>query len=76
VVASEVDEVLQCRGAEMKVGLGQIDKKSGRWWCSLRRGSAVACLWVSGEVGSAPMTDGGRTVEGCREEGSGSLCAV
>jgi hypothetical protein len=33
-----VGEVLQCRGAKMEVGLGRIDKKSGRWWCSVRKG--------------------------------------
>jgi hypothetical protein len=38
VVTGGVGEVLQCCGAEMEVGLGRIDKKSGQWWCSLRKG--------------------------------------
>jgi hypothetical protein len=42
VVTGGVGEVLQCCGAEMEVGLGRIDKKSGRWWCSARKGIGSA----------------------------------
>jgi hypothetical protein len=29
-----IGEVLQCHGIDMEMGLGQIDKKRGRWPCS------------------------------------------